>query len=415
MNIINGNVVSPKGFKAAGGAIGLKKGKPDGNTGLTSNPKDMAVIISDVPAVAAGCFTTNIVKAAPVLWDMEKVGNKIKGIAANSGNANACTGKQGLKDAENTAARLAELEGVKAENILVCSTGVIGVNLPMDTILKGVESVHALVTDKAEGGESAAEAIMTTDTYAKKASAETEIGGKTVTIGGMAKGSGMINPNMATMLCFITTDCAISKPMLDKALKACVSDSFNMICVDGDMSTNDTVLCLANGLAENAEITEQNEDYRTFEEALVYVCRTLAIKCADDGEGATKLIEANVKGASDTEDARKIALSVVSSSLLKAAMFGEDANWGRVLCAMGYSGADFDPMAVTIEFRSENGTIRLMDKGVPIVFDEEKASEILAAHNIYIDMLLSEGRGEATAWGCDLTYDYVKINGDYRS
>ncbi len=415
MNITNGNVVSPKGFKAAGAHTGLKKSKPDGNIGLTSNPKDMAIITSDVPAVASGCFTTNVVKAAPVLWDMEKTANKIKGIVANSGNANACTGEQGLKDTADTAARLAELEGVKAENILVCSTGVIGVNLPMDTILKGVESVHALVTDKAEGGESAAQAIMTTDTHAKKASAEIEIGGKTVTIGGMAKGSGMINPNMATMLCFITTDCAISKPMLDKALKVCVKDSFNMICVDGDMSTNDTVLCLANGMAENAEIIEENADYDEFKKALMYVCRTLAIMCADDGEGATKLIEANVKGARDDEDARKIALSVVSSSLLKAAMFGEDANWGRVLCAMGYSGAKFDPMCVTIVFRSENGKIKLMDSGKPIVFDEEKAADILSAHKIYIDMLLNEGKAEATAWGCDLTYDYVKINGDYRS
>lgn len=404
MNIINGNVVSPKGFKACGNAIGLKK-----------NKKDMAIIVSDVPCNAAGCFTTNVVKAAPVQWDMKTVGNKIKGIVANSGNANACTGKQGLKDTEDTAEKLASLTGVNKENILVCSTGVIGVNLPMNIILKGVEDTFALLGDSADKGDLAAEAIMTTDTYAKKAAAEIEIGGKTVTIGGMAKGSGMINPNMATMLCFITTDCAISNEMLNKALKSCVEDTFNMISVDGDMSTNDTVLCLANGLAENKEIDNENEDFEKFREALFYITKKLAMACADDGEGATKLIEAKVTGAKDKENARKMALSVVSSSLLKAAVFGEDANWGRVLCAMGYSGAEFDPMGVTIVFRSENGSIKLMDKGTPVVFDEDLAAKILSAHNIYIDMILEEGDGEAVAWGCDLTYDYVKINGDYRS
>ncbi len=404
MNIITGNVVSPKGFKACGNAIGLKKSK-----------KDMAIIVSDVPCNAAGCFTTNVVKAAPVQWDMKTVGNKIKGVVVNSGNANACTGKQGLKDTEDTAEKLASLTGVSAENILVCSTGVIGVNLPMDIILKGIDDTFALLGDSADKGDMAAEAIMTTDTYAKKAAVEIEVGGKTVTIGGMAKGSGMINPNMATMLCFITTDCAISKEMLNKALKSCVEDTFNMISVDGDMSTNDTVLCLANGMAGNAEIDGEKEDFEKFKEALFYITKKLAMSCADDGEGATKLIEAKVTGAKNKENARKMALSVVSSSLLKAAIFGEDANWGRVLCAMGYSGAEFDPMAVTIVFRSENGDIKLMDKGTPVVFDEDLAAKILSAHNIYIDMILEEGDGEAVAWGCDLTYDYVKINGDYRS
>ncbi len=415
MNIINGNVTSPKGFKAAGNAVGIKKNKADGDNGLFESKKDMAIIVSEKPCTAAGCFTTNVVKAAPVLWDMKTVNNGIMGIVANSGNANACTGQQGIDDTEATAARLAELIGAKAENILVCSTGVIGVNLPMDTVLKGVESTYALVGDSYEKGLSAAEAIMTTDTRSKTAAVTVEIGGRTVTVSGMAKGSGMINPNMATMLCFITTDCAISKPLLDKALKSCVRDSFNMICVDGDMSTNDTVLCLANGMAGNTEITEENADFEEFRKALRYINRKLAIDCADDGEGATKLIEANVKGAANEEEARKIALSVVSSNLLKAAIFGEDANWGRVLCAMGYSGADFDPMAVTIEFRSDKGIIRLMDDGKPVVFDEEKAADILSEHKIFIDMYLSEGNGSATAWGCDLTYDYVKINGDYRS
>lgn len=404
MKIIEGNVVSPKGFNACGNAVGLKKSK-----------KDMAIIVSDVPCISAGCFTTNVVKAAPVHWDMKTVENKIRGIVVNSGNANACTGKQGLKDTEDTAAKLADLIGCKAENVLVCSTGVIGVNLPMDTILKGVDSTYSLLGSSIESGNTAAEAIMTTDTYPKMEAVEIEIGGKTVTIGGMAKGSGMINPNMATMLCFITTDCAISREMLNKALKNSVEDTFNMISVDGDMSTNDTVLCIANGLAENAEITEEGADFEKFKEALFYINKKLAMSCADDGEGATKLIEAKVTGAKDKENAKKMALSVVSSSLLKAAVFGEDANWGRVLCAMGYSGAEFDPMAVTIVFRSENGEIKLMDNGTPIVFDEELAAKILSAHTIYIDMMLSEGDSEAVAWGCDLTYDYVKINGDYRS
>ena len=404
MKIIEGNVVSPKGFNACGNAVGLKKSK-----------KDMAIIVSDVPCISAGCFTTNVVKAAPVHWDMKTVENKIRGIVVNSGNANACTGKQGLRDTEDTAAKLADLIGCKAENVLVCSTGVIGVTLPMDTILKGVDSTYSLLGSSIESGNTAAEAIMTTDTYPKMAAVEIEIGGKTVTIGGMAKGSGMINPNMATMLCFITTDCAISREMLNKALKNSVEDTFNMISVDGDMSTNDTVLCIANGLAENAEITEEGADFEKFKEALFYINKKLAMSCADDGEGATKLIEAKVTGAKDNENAKKMALSVVSSSLLKAAVFGEDANWGRVLCAMGYSGAEFDPMAVTIVFRSENGEIKLMDNGTPIVFDEELAAKILSAHTIYIDMMLSEGDSEAVAWGCDLTYDYVKINGDYRS
>lgn len=404
MKVIKGNINSVKGFKSYGSAVGLKKRK-----------KDMAIILSDVMCNAAGCFTTNVVKAAPVYWDMENVSKDIKGIVINSGNANACTGEQGLKDTEEMASILGSLAGVEKENILVCSTGVIGVNLPMEKVREGIKSTFKGLDSSFEAGLSSAEAIMTTDTYSKSVAVEVELDGKVVRIGAMAKGSGMINPNMATMLCFITTDCAISKKMLSKALKDCVKDTFNMISVDGDMSTNDTVLCLANGLAENEEIVEENESYNKFKDALFFVNKTLAIACADDGEGATKLIEANVKGAKTEDDAKKIALSVVSSSLLKAAMFGEDANWGRVLCAMGYSGAKFDPMQVSINFRSENGVISLMEKGSPIVFDEELASKVLSAHNIYIDMVLSDGDFEATAWGCDLTYDYVKINGDYRS
>ncbi len=404
MNIINGNVTSPKGFSAGGCNIGLKKDK-----------KDMAVIVSEKMCTAAGCFTTNVVKAAPVMWDMEKVNNQIKGIVANSGNANACTGQQGIKDCEDTAARLAEHIGVKAENVLVCSTGVIGVNLDMDKILPGVDKTFSGISSDFAGGESASHAIMTTDTRPKTAAAEIEIGGKKVTVAGMAKGSGMINPNMATMLCFITTDCAIEKPLLDKALKGCVIDTFNMISVDGDTSTNDTVLVLANGMAENPVINTENDDYNKFVEALFYINKTLAVMCADDGEGATKLMEVNVTGCADEKSARLIAQSVTSSNLLKCALFGEDANWGRVLCAMGYSGGKFDPMGVTINFKSAKGEIKLMDNGTPIVFDEELAAKILSEHNIYIDILLNEGSAKATAWGCDLTYDYVKINGDYRS
>lgn len=404
MKLSDGNVTSAKGFKAAGNAVGLKKVK-----------KDMAIITSDVPATAAGCFTTNVVKAAPVLWDMAHVDNKINGIVVNSGNANACTGEQGLKDAEVTAQCLAELMGCDKDNVLVCSTGVIGVNMNMDKMLNGIKITYPLLNDSKENGVLASQAIMTTDTYNKTISAEIEIGGKKVTIGGMAKGSGMINPNMATMLCFITTDCAISKPMLDKALKDCVKDTFNMITVDGDTSTNDTVLVLANGLAENDEITAEGEDYTKFRDALFAINKDLAVKCVDDGEGATKLMEVTVNGAKNEDDARTIAMSVTSSNLFKAALFGADANWGRVLCAMGYSGADFDPMGVTIHFRSEGGTIMLMDNGKPIVFDEELAKKILNEHKIYVDIDLKEGSAKAVAWGCDLTYDYVKINGDYRS
>jgi glutamate N-acetyltransferase/amino-acid N-acetyltransferase len=405
MEILKGNAATAKGFRAAGYAAGIKN----------TTKLDVAVLTSDVPCVAAGCFTTNVVKAAPVLWDMKNIKNKIQGVVANSGNANACTGEQGLADAEETAAKLAGLMSLEAKNILVCSTGVIGVPLPMEKIKKGVEGAHALLSHSYEGGVTASQAIMTTDTVEKTAAVRVEIKGKPVVIGGMCKGSGMINPNMATMLCFITTDCNISGRLLNKALKKCVADTFNMISVDGDMSTNDTVLALANGMAENNVISDEDDDYKVFCEGLMYVAKTLAIMCADDGEGATKLIEATVKGAKTKDEARTIANSVVSSNLLKAAIFGEDANWGRVLCAMGYSGAQFDPLGVTIVFRSDAGEIKLMDSGKPIIFDENKAAKILAEHKIYIDMHLSEGRQSATAWGCDLTYDYVKINGDYRS
>ncbi len=407
MNIIDGNVTSAKGFKAIGKFVGLKRER-----------KDLALILSETPAVASGCFTQNVVKAAPVLWDIERVKkqkDKITGIVINSGNANACTGTQGMKDAETTAEVFAELANCKKENVLVCSTGVIGVNLPMETLTNGVKETFPLLSDTFESGVLASEAIMTTDTFAKTVCVEVELSGKKVTIGGMAKGSGMINPNMATMLCFITTDANISKDMLDKALSECVVDTFNMICVDGDTSTNDTVLVLANGLAGNDEITEENADYEEFKKALFHINKTLAMNCARDGEGATKLMEVTATGVKTKDSARKLVNSVVSSNLFKAALFGADANWGRVLCAMGYSGAEFNPSGVTIVFRSKAGEILLMDNGTPIVFDEDKAAKILKETDIFIDIKLAEGSETATAWGCDLTYDYVKINGDYRS
>jgi len=407
MKIINGNIVTPKGFKATGNFVGLKKEK-----------KDMALILSETMATASGCYTQNVVKAAPVLWDIERTKtkkDKIKGIVINSGNANACTGEQGINDVEETALVFSKLAECNKENILVSSTGVIGVNLPMNTVLKGINDIFPLLSDKEENGASAAEAIMTTDTFTKTACAEIELSGKKATIAGMAKGSGMINPNMATMLCFITTDTNISKEMLDEALSECIPDTFNMICVDGDTSTNDTVIVLANGMAENKKIIEKDKDYNEFKEALFYITKKLAIDCARDGEGATKLMEVNISGAKTKNDARKLANSVVSSNLFKAALFGEDANWGRALCAIGYSGVNFNPNLVTIIFKSKSGEIKLMDTGVPIVFDEEKAKNILKESDINIEITLKEGEENATAWGCDLTYDYVKINGDYRS
>ncbi len=404
MKIIEGNVTSPKGFSAAGIHCGLKKEK-----------KDMAVIVSNSLCSAAGCFTTNVVKAAPVLYDMETVKNPIKAVVVNSGNANACTGEQGLIDAAHTADVLAELAGCEGKNVLVASTGVIGVNLPMDILTKGVKDCYAELGSDFESGENAAAAIMTTDTFAKKICCEINIGGKTVTLAGMSKGSGMINPNMATMLCFITTDAKISSEVLQKALSAAVVDSFNMISVDGDMSTNDTVIALANGLAENEEIKADTKEYDSFFEALFYINKTLAVMCAKDGEGATKLIEAHVYNAPTKNDARLLARSIVSSNLFKAAIFGSDANWGRALCAMGYSGGKFEPMKVSLSFVSDNGSILVMDKGRPIVFDEDLAKKILSEDKIIVDVDVAEGSAEATAWGCDLTYDYVKINGDYRS
>ncbi len=403
MKIIEGEINTPKGFKAFGIHCGIKKEK-----------KDMAVLISDKLCTAAGCFTTNLVKAAPVKWDIEKIENEIKAIIINSGNANACTGIQGMNDVKTETEILSKLCGVKPENILVCSTGVIGVPMPMDIVKEGIKNIYSMADYSIQAGKNAAEAIMTTDTVPKRICVQFESEGKKVNVCAMAKGTGMINPNMATMLCFVATDAEIDKKLLKETLNECVKNTFNMISVDGDTSTNDTLIVLANG-ESGVKIKDKNNDYYEFKNALCFVLEKLAKMCVKDGEGATKLMEVNVINAKTDNDARLIAKSVVSSNLFKAALFGQDANWGRVLCAMGYSKADFDPDNVTIKFKSSKGEILLMDKSNPIIFDEQKAALILKETDIFIDIILEEGTAKATAWGCDLTYDYVKINGDYRS
>ena len=406
MKFVEGSITSPKGFKACGNGIGLKKGK-----------KDMALIMSEVPAVCVGTFTTNKVKAAPVKRDMALVEKQVKvsGVVINSGNANACTGDKGIEDNAKMAELFAEAIGVPAESVLTASTGVIGMMMPMDIIEKGIKDTAPMLSSDVKGGHDAALAIMTTDTVNKEIAVEVELGGKTVTVAGMSKGSGMIHPNMATMLGFITTDAAIDRTLLDEMVKECVKDTYNMISVDGDTSTNDTLIVLANGMAGNSEIKEKNDDYNAFKEALYAVNSYLAKKMAEDGEGATKLITVNVCGAKTKLDARLLAKSVIGSSLVKAAMFGEDANWGRVMCAMGYSGADFNPDKVDIVFESNGGSILLMDKGTPVKFDEDFALKVLKEKSISVNIDVFNGEEKATAWGCDLSYDYVKINGDYRS
>ena len=402
MEIFEGGVTSARGYRAAGIFAGLKKVR-----------KDMAMIVSDTDAAAAGTYTTNRVKAAPVIRDMKvTAAGKARAIVVNSGNANACTGEQGMKDAEEMAAYAAGLLSTEKELVLVASTGVIGVNLDMEKIRNGEK---VLASSLSADWKDAAQAILTTDTFAKTAACSVEIGGKKVTIGGMAKGSGMIHPNMATTLSFITTDAAVSHEVLQKLLGRTVDDTYNMISVDGDTSTNDSVLVLANGMAGNREIMEGTEDYAVFEEAFRYVLGTLARMIARDGEGATRFIEMTVKGAKTKSDAKTLARAVVSSSLVKAAFFGSDANWGRILCAMGYSGADFDPDLVDLSFVSPKGSLQVLASGQPVAFDEDRAKEILLEKEVGAVADCHQGEGEASAWGCDLTYDYVKINGDYRS
>ena len=402
MRIIDGGVVSPKGYKAAGVHAGLKKVK-----------KDMALIVSEVPAVSAAAFTTNKVKAAPVIWDMKVLkGGTARAVVVNSGNANACTGGQGLKDAEETAAYAALLLSVPKEEVYVSSTGVIGVPLDMEKIKGGIDKLVPLLSGN---DEDAAEAILTTDTFRKTAAASVDIDGCVVTVAGMAKGSGMIHPNMATMLSYITTDAAISQPLLQKMLGATVEDTFNMISVDGDTSTNDSVIVLANGMSGCAEIREGTAAAEAFEEAFRYVLGELAKLIVKDGEGAGRFIEMHVVGAPSRKDAKVLARSVISSSLVKAAFFGSDANWGRILCAMGYSGADFDPSLVDLSFSSPAGSLQVVKGGEPVPFDEDTAKKILLEKEVAVLADCHQGAAEATAWGCDLTYDYVRINGDYRS
>jgi glutamate N-acetyltransferase/amino-acid N-acetyltransferase len=377
----------------------------------------MALFVSERPCAAAGVYTTNTVKAAPVEWDEFITSGEwpVYGIVVNSGNANACTGVLGRQNTRDMAAALALKIGKKPENVLVCSTGVIGVPLPMDIVTVGIEKTARLLGNKAENFSDASESILTTDTFTKVSSRKVSVGGREVTIYGCAKGSGMTHPNMATMLAFVLTDAPVEKNSLQAALSQAVAATFNMISVDGDTSTNDTALVLANGAAGGAEITQETEEYHVFEEALTACLKELAIDIARDGEGATKLLEVRVSGAKTLGDARTLARSVVSSNLFKAAMFGADANWGRALCAMGYSGAFFNQERVAMDFRSAKGVLPVMKNGAPQRFDEARAKEILLEADIFIDIFLGDGDAGAVAWGCDLTYDYVKINGDYRT
>ena len=404
---IQGGVTAAKGFQAAAAEANIKyKGRTD-----------MAMVYSTVPCRAAGTFTKNLVKAAPVKWDQAVVYDRgrAQAVVVNSGIANACTGAEGYEYCRKTADAAAKALQIPEDSVLVASTGVIGMQLPIDRIEAGVSAMAPMLSDSEEAGHAAAKAIMTTDTRPKEVAVEMTLGGKKVTLGGMSKGSGMIHPNMCTMLCFLTTDACISQKLLLEALQADVKKTFNMISVDGDTSTNDTVLLLANGQAGNPEITEKNEDYQTFCEALRIVNTTLARMMAGDGEGATALFEVTVKGAKTWEQAAVLARSVVSSSLTKAAIYGHDANCGRVLCAMGYAGVSFDPDKVDLWFESRAGKIKVIEDGMLTAYSEEEATAILSEDEVTAVADIKEGQAEATAWGCDLTYDYVKINADYRS
>lgn len=407
MEIITGGVTAAKGFLAAGVEAGIKY----------QNRKDMAMVYSKTPCRAAGVFTTNVVKAAPVLWDKEVVESEweAQAIVVNSGIANACTGKLGYEYCRETAGAAADALEISPQSVLICSTGVIGMQLPMEKMTEGVRMLAKAIKPGEEAGTDAAKAIMTTDTRNKQVAVKVTIDGKEVTIGGMCKGSGMIHPNMCTMLAFVTTDVNISKKLLQEALSADVQDTFNMVSVDGDTSTNDTLLVLANGQAGNPEITEKGADYDTFVEALHYVNETLAKKIAGDGEGATALFEVKVIHADNKGDAKTLAKSVITSSLTKAALFGHDANWGRILCALGYSGAKFDPEAIELYLESSAGKILIFKDGMAADYSEEEATRILSCSEVTALVDMKMGEAEATAWGCDLTYDYVKINADYRS
>ncbi len=407
IKFIDGGVCAAQGFRAAGIHVGVK-------THATWK-KDVALIVSDVECAAAGVFTKNVVKSAPIhVTKAHLVNGKARAVIANSGNANACA-PQGEENAEKMCAAAAKAIGCAPEDMVVASTGVIGQTLNISVIEEGMPALYAALAHSNEASDAAAHAIMTTDTVKKEVAVETVIGGKTVRMGGIAKGSGMIHPNMGTMLCFLTTDCAISPEMIKTALLETVNVSFNRISVDGDTSTNDTCCVLANGLAGNAPITEKGEDYDAFLEALQALCVTLAKKMASDGEGARHLLTCTVSGAKEEAQAETIAKSVISSTLTKAAIFGADANWGRVLCAMGYSGADFDPETVDVSFASAAGEIAVCQQGRGLPFDEDLAKKILTEHDVEILVDLHSGSAQCTCWGCDITYDYIKINGDYRT
>ena len=404
MKMIQGGVCAAHGFQANGVHCGIRH---------NHSKKDLALIVSQVPAAAASVYTTNLVKGAPLTVTKKHISDgKAQAIICNSGNANTCNAN-GIEIAEAMCSLVSAKTGIAAEDVVVASTGVIGQVLDITPIANGVDALVSGLS--AEGGSDAAQAIMTTDTIAKEIAVEFNVGGKTCRMGGIAKGSGMIHPNMATMLVFITTDCAISSEMLQKALSADVANTFNMTSVDGDTSTNDMVTILANGMAGNPEIVAEGEDFTTFMQALntitVHLCRLIA----GDGEGATKLLECVVTGADTLEAAKIAAKSVICSSLLKAAMFGADANWGRVLCAIGYSGADVDVNKIGVSFRSKAGVVTVCKDGAGILFSEELAKRVLLEKEIEILISCGDGPYSATAWGCDLTYDYVKINGDYRT
>ena len=403
MNIVKGGICAPKGFKANGVHCGIRK-----NTAK----KDLSLIYSSVPASAAAVYTTNLVKGAPLLVTKEHLKDgKAQAVICNSGNANTCNAN-GIEIAEKTCSLLSKELNIKPEDVIVASTGVIGQPL---NILPIQEAIPKLTEGIGPNSQSAAQGIMTTDTEVKEIAVSFQLGDKTCFIGGIAKGSGMIHPNMATMLVFLTTDTAISSSMLQKALSTDIQNTFNMVSVDGDTSTNDMVAIMANGLAGNAEISQEGQDFNTFMKALNTVTVYLCQKIAGDGEGATKLLECRVEGAKDIPTAKAVAKSVICSSLFKAAMFGSDANWGRVLCAIGYSGADVDVNAIDVAFKSSKGVIDVCKNGSGIPFSEDKAKEILLEKSIEVLINLNQGTEQAVAWGCDLTYDYVKINGDYRS
>ncbi len=406
MNKIQGGVTAAKGFQAASAAAGIKY---QGRT-------DMALVYTEKPAVCAGTFTTNVVKAAPVLWDRELVAKKnpVHAVVLNSGIANACTGEEGKEINRYMASEIAGQLGIKTEEVLTASTGVIGMQIAKEPVARGAALLKEALSDTQESGRKAAEAIMTTDTVPKEAAVSFEVEGKTVTIGGMSKGSGMIHPNMATMLSVTTTDAAIDPDLLQELVRSAVEDSFNMISVDRDTSTNDTYLVLANG-ESGVSIQKGTKAYEAFFEALCYVATNLAKQMAADGEGCTRLLEVQVLHCRSKEAAKLLSKSVITSNLVKTMVFGKDANWGRILCALGYAGVDFDPELVDLTLEAEGEKILLVRNGIPADYSEEKATELLGKDKVTVYCDMKEGKDSATAWGCDLTYDYVKINGDYRS